>query len=503
MKLVILDRDGVINHDSDEYIKSPDEWKPIPGSLEAIARLTQAGYRVVVATNQSGIGRGLFDMATLNAIHDKMHRAVGQAGGRIDAVFFCPHAQDANCDCRKPKPGMLRRSPSASTSSLKGVPCVGDSLRDLQAAAAVGAQPILVLTGKGKKTQREGGLPPGTRRLRRPRRSAVQSFAQMTLLRSCARRCSRCSSSSSPRLTRSSRCCAFRFRALTRYRVISGWSRLMLAGAATICGIRYRVLGAENLPPPPCIVLSKHQSAWETLAFQDIFPPQVWVVKRELLWIPFFGWGLALLSPIAIDRGARRRARCSQLLEQGRERLARGFCIVIFPGRHARRARQPRQVPGRRRLARGARPATPVVPVAHNAGELLAAQRLPQAPGTGDREHRRADRRRGSHARRAQRQGRGLDRERDAAHQQLRVTAVQRNRLIAARYGICRVRARQTPVLIFSRQPCATRSSRFSLPCCSPAAATRARFTCPSRNPKRRSPRPKPRAGAGRQETRR
>ena len=107
MKLVILDRDGVINHDSASYIKSPDEWKPIPGSLEAIARLTQSGYSVVVATNQSGIGRGLFEMATLNAIHDKMHRALAQLGGRIDALFYCPHAADAKCDCRKPKPGMI------------------------------------------------------------------------------------------------------------------------------------------------------------------------------------------------------------------------------------------------------------------------------------------------------------------------------------------------------------------------------------------------------------
>jgi D-glycero-D-manno-heptose 1,7-bisphosphate phosphatase len=163
MKLVILDRDGVINHDSDAYIKSPEEWKAIPGSLEAIARLTQAGHHVVVATNQSGIGRGLFEMATLNAIHDKMHRAVGQAGGRIEAVFYCPHAQDAGCDCRKPKPGLLEEIARRFGASLKGVPCIGDSQRDLDAAVAVGAQPVLVLTGKGAKTQRDGGLPAGTR----------------------------------------------------------------------------------------------------------------------------------------------------------------------------------------------------------------------------------------------------------------------------------------------------------------------------------------------------
>ena len=162
MKLIILDRDGVINFDSDAYIKSPDEWKPIPGSLEAIARLNQAGYHVVVATNQSGIGRGLFEMATLNTIHDKMHRALAAVGGRVDAVFFCPHAQDADCDCRKPKPGLFEEIASRLNVSMAGVPSVGDALRDLQATVAVGGRPILVLTGKGRKTQAAGALPEGT-----------------------------------------------------------------------------------------------------------------------------------------------------------------------------------------------------------------------------------------------------------------------------------------------------------------------------------------------------
>ncbi len=162
MKLVILDRDGVINQDSAAYIKTPDEWKPIPGSLEAIALLNQAGYRVLVATNQSGVGRGLFEMATLNAIHDKMHRALGLVGGRVDGIFYCPHAQDAGCDCRKPKPGLLEEISRRFGVSLEGVPFIGDSLRDLQAATAVGAQPVLVLTGKGKMTRKDGDLPEGT-----------------------------------------------------------------------------------------------------------------------------------------------------------------------------------------------------------------------------------------------------------------------------------------------------------------------------------------------------
>ncbi len=156
MKLIILDRDGVINQDSDHYIKSPDEWKPIPGSLEAIARLNQAGYRVVIATNQSGVGRGLFDMAMLNAIHARMHKAVASVGGRIDAVFYCPHAADTHCACRKPHSGMFLEIAERFEISLGGVPAVGDSLRDLQAAAAVGASPILVLTGKGRNTLEAG-----------------------------------------------------------------------------------------------------------------------------------------------------------------------------------------------------------------------------------------------------------------------------------------------------------------------------------------------------------
>jgi D-glycero-D-manno-heptose 1,7-bisphosphate phosphatase len=158
-KLVILDRDGVINRDSEQFIKSPDEWRPIPGSLEAIARLNHAGFRVVVATNQSGIGRGLFDMATLNAIHEKMHRALALVGGRIDALFYCPHTSESQCDCRKPKTAMLQEIGMRLGVDLTGVPSIGDSVRDLQAAEAVGAQPILVLTGFGEKTLRDVKFP--------------------------------------------------------------------------------------------------------------------------------------------------------------------------------------------------------------------------------------------------------------------------------------------------------------------------------------------------------
>ncbi len=171
----------------------------------------------------------------------------------------------------------------------------------------------------------------------------------------------------------------FPFSAMTRYRIISSWSRLMVWVAEHLCGIRYRVLGAENIPAEPCIVISKHESAWETLAFQVIFPPQVWVVKRELLWIPFFGWGLAMLSPIAIDRSDGRRA-LRQTLEQGRARLAQGFSIVIFPEgtRNAPGARGTYQAGG---AWLGIQTGAPILPVAHNAGDHWPRNSFLKRPG--------------------------------------------------------------------------------------------------------------------------
>lgn len=152
MKLIILDRDGVINHDADDYIKSPEEWVPVPGSLEAIARLNQAGYRVVVATNQSGLGRGLFSIETLHRIHEKMRLQLAAVGGGIEAIFYCPHLPEDGCECRKPRPGLLRDIGNRLQAPLEGVPAIGDSKRDLDAALAVGARPILVRTGKGEAT---------------------------------------------------------------------------------------------------------------------------------------------------------------------------------------------------------------------------------------------------------------------------------------------------------------------------------------------------------------
>ncbi len=161
LKLLILDRDGVINYDSDAYIKSVAEWIPLPGSIEAIAQLSKAGWTVAIATNQSGIARGYYDIATLDAMHARLRSLVAAQGGEVGLVVYCPHGPDEGCDCRKPKPGMLKIIAEHYKVPLAGIWFVGDSLGDLEAAKAVDSQPVLVKTGKGEKTQAKN-LPVGT-----------------------------------------------------------------------------------------------------------------------------------------------------------------------------------------------------------------------------------------------------------------------------------------------------------------------------------------------------
>ena len=160
-KLVILDRDGTINRASDEFVKSPEEWEPLPGALEAIGRLNHAGYHVVLATNQSGLGRGLFDIAALNSVHAHMMKALSAYGGRIDAVFYCPHGPDEGCHCRKPEPGLLEQIAERYGVDLHGVPYIGDSLRDMQAAVHAGCEPHLVCTGRHTDLRGHQGVPAG------------------------------------------------------------------------------------------------------------------------------------------------------------------------------------------------------------------------------------------------------------------------------------------------------------------------------------------------------
>lgn len=163
MKIIILDRDGVINHDSTKYVKNADEWEPIDGSLKAIANLTQIGYKVIVCTNQSGIGRGLYGMEELNEMHEKMHKLVSHEGGTIAAIFMCPHTPEDNCNCRKPKPGMIKEiCERFNIDDISKVMLVGDSERDLLAIDAAGGIPVLVKTGNGKKTLNKDSLPKNT-----------------------------------------------------------------------------------------------------------------------------------------------------------------------------------------------------------------------------------------------------------------------------------------------------------------------------------------------------
>ncbi len=161
MKLLILDRDGVINQDSDAYIKSLAEWIPLPGAIEAIARLSTGGWTVAVATNQSGLARGYYPQATLDAMHDRLRHLVAEQGGEVGLIVHCPHGPDDACDCRKPAPGMLKTIATHYGVSLEGVWFVGDSRRDLEAACAVGCQPVLVRSGKGQQTLNKS-LPPNT-----------------------------------------------------------------------------------------------------------------------------------------------------------------------------------------------------------------------------------------------------------------------------------------------------------------------------------------------------
>jgi len=162
MKLLILDRDGTLNRSRDDYVASPDEWEALPGALEAVARLNQGGWRVVLATNQSGIGRGLFDMASLNAIHAKMHRQLAAAGARVEAVFFCPHAPEDGCHCRKPEPGLFEQIGVRFGLSLADVPVAGNAVRHVQAGAAAGCPTHLLLTGKSEHLRGRAGLGPDT-----------------------------------------------------------------------------------------------------------------------------------------------------------------------------------------------------------------------------------------------------------------------------------------------------------------------------------------------------
>ena len=181
-KWLILDRDGVINHDSDQFIKNPDEWQPIAGSLEAMAALNLAGYRIVVITNQSGIARGLFDLDTLTQIHRKFKTLLKSCGGEVEHIYFCPHGPDDHCECRKPKSGLFHQFAQDYDLSLESIYAVGDSIRDLEAALGAGARAVLVRTGKGKNSEASIAAPKGDQRLKNlPVFDNLSQFSQTLL----------------------------------------------------------------------------------------------------------------------------------------------------------------------------------------------------------------------------------------------------------------------------------------------------------------------------------
>ena len=364
-KLIILDRDGVINEDSDEFVKSVEEWIPLPGSLEAIALLNQAGYQIAIATNQSGLSRGYFTISDLHAMHNKMDVLLKPLGGRIDSIFFCPHQDSHQCDCRKPAPGMmkeiaLRYKKIDSVMPLTGVPIVGDSLRDLEAGVALGATPHLVLTGKGERTLAKGRLPEGTQ-------IHADLIVVFTPIWSVL--------------------CMIAFPFLSpenRYTFIGLWNKIVIALLKPLCGIHYEIRGMENMQAvlnERVIILSKHQSAYETIAYIALLPKQLcFVFKRELLWIPFFGWALALLKMIHINRSNKQTAAHS-VATQGRKRLSEGKWIMLFP--EGTRTPTGSNKPYRKGGARLASATDAlVIPIAHNAGRCWPKNSFIKEPGT-------------------------------------------------------------------------------------------------------------------------
>jgi len=385
MRVVVLDRDGVINADREDYVKSTAEWQPLSGSLEALGRLTHAGYEVVVATNQSGIGRGLYTEAAVNGIHRHLRREAARHGGRIAGFYVCPHAPLAGCDCRKPAPGMLRRIAADFGVPTEELVFIGDTGKDLAAARAVGARGMLVLTGQGGDTlaaERAAGREPenysdlaravdglvaGTPgKLEQGLRSLAYNASYMvniTLWGIAAFACAM-----TPGGRRGLEAVA-RGHARAFFRLLRWWA-----------GTDMHIEGRENLPEGPFVFYWKHQSTWETMAPFLLVRSPAFVLKRELLWIPFVGWALARLGAVGINRGSGRKAM-EQVLSRGRRLIERGSTMVIFPEGH-------RMPPGKTKrygvsgalLARGL--GLPIVPVAHNAGDFWPRRSFVKRRGT-------------------------------------------------------------------------------------------------------------------------
>ena len=383
MRLVILDRDGVINVDREDYVKSPAEWEPLPGSLEALGRLTRAGYEILVVTNQSGIGRGLYNADDVRAVHELLRREAAGYGGRIADFYVCPHAPLASCDCRKPALGLLDTIARDFDCPLSDVPFIGDTTKDLAAARAAGARAILVLSGQGMQalaTERKAG--------RQTEHYADLSAAVDALLTGEPKYLTRALGSLGFNLGYMVGIMLYAIPAFLslpfQHRLLEGvghaYARLFFGLAHHLLGLDYRIEGREQLPDGPFIFYWKHQSTWETLAPFLLVQRPAFVLKRELLWIPLMGWSLARLGAVGINRRAHRKS-VERILGQGRKLLANGYVMVIFPEGH-------RMPPGETRryglsgalLARAA--GVPIIPVAHNAGDFWPRRGFVKHPGT-------------------------------------------------------------------------------------------------------------------------
>ncbi|MDN5864453.1 MAG: D-glycero-beta-D-manno-heptose 1,7-bisphosphate 7-phosphatase [Gammaproteobacteria bacterium] len=384
MKLIVLDRDGVINRDRIDYVKCIGEWEPIPGSLEAMARLTRAGYDIVIATNQSGVGRGLYNRAAVNAIHARLRREAGLHGARILGFYVCPHAPLAGCDCRKPAAGMLQRIARDADCKPERLIFIGDSWKDLAAARKVGARPILVRTGQGESTlERERA------RGREPECYADLAAAADRLVAAAPGPVRRVLGSIAFNVGYVAAITVFAIATLAAglmagqrglQFVAHGYAATFYGLLRLFTGLDYRMQGLENIPDAPCVFYWKHQSTWETLMPFLFIRRPAFVLKRELLWIPLVGWALACTGAIGIDRNAHREA-LSQIRDKGTHRLARGFSVVIFPEGHRMPPGVTRRY-GRSGALLASAAGVPIVPVAHNAGDFWPRRGFIKRPGT-------------------------------------------------------------------------------------------------------------------------
>lgn len=403
-QMVILDRDGVINVDSSDYIRNSEQWQPIDGSIEAIAELSKAGFRIFVVTNQSGLARGYFSAADLMAMHDKMIKLVHKAGGRIEKVFHCPHSPDDGCDCRKPATGMLEQLENYLGQPVAKAWLVGDSLKDIQLAHAKHCNAVLVRTGNGTHTEQQIASldPEGDQKITIVDNLAAASeliIKQQKPVKETILGAKRSDLGLFSRFLLGARAVLFYllivialfpvsliltplgvvFSFTTRYQMITSWNRCALWCLKLCCGISHTVRGADNIPEQPFVVMAKHQSAWETIYLQTLFTPLSTILKRELLLIPFFGWGLAMLKPIAIKRSSPKGA-IRQVQTQGVARLKDGIAVLVFPeGTRTHFGQVGRYARGGAHLAIDAD--VPILPLAHNAGKYWPKKGFLKYPG--------------------------------------------------------------------------------------------------------------------------